>query len=639
MKRVTLFWLIITFFLAIGLCVTRLSAADAAGKEVWIKAKSKHFTLVGNAGEKDIRKVGAELEKFREAVSRLSGIWQRRFTPPVTVFVFKDNETYEPFKPLYQGKPGEVSGYLQSSNDSAYITLTTDVPRQDPEAIIFHEYVHFLTSGGKRSLPSWLSEGLAEYFSTFAVTGDGKQIAIGRAIPAHLQKLREASWLPMTTLLAVDGDSPFYQEADKKTVYYAQSWALTHLLLTGDADRQSQFRQFMAAVASGLSAGEGFKQFFQTDAAKLESSLRDYVRRNVFNSQTISFDRKIEADETMTVVELGDAEMKAHLGDLLWHIERINDGEFALERALAIDAKQPLALGSLGGLRIKQKRFAEARQLLQQAIETGSANYLAYYSHAFAWQQQHVDSTGYVSSFEPEAVVGMRASLNRARELMPDFPDTYKTLAFINLVQRENLDESVAMLKKAIDLEPGREDFHYTLAQVYLKRNEFAIARQTVKAILATGLNAEIRNLAGFLLQTIGLRESEAALAKVETELRLKRERESPTKAEDDPTRPPGRRFEGEQVQGLLTRMDCSEKEVTLTVVSGVRTFKFRAEWGKLTLVRHTMEIPNQITCGAMAPARQVIVTYRPFSGTVTRLQVKFDGEPVGLEFLKPTTN
>jgi len=72
-----------------------------------------------------------------------------------------------------------------------------------------------------------------------------------------------------------------------------------------------------------------------------------------------------------------------------------------------------------------------------------------------------------------------------------------------------------------------------------------------------------------------------------------------------------------------------------LTVVSGARTFKFRAEWGKVTLVRHTMEIPNQMTCGALTPAPQVIVTYRPALG----LKVKFDGEPVGVEFLKAASN
>ncbi|MGH9799439.1 MAG: tetratricopeptide repeat protein, partial [Blastocatellia bacterium] len=226
-------------------------------------------------------------------------------------------------------------------------------------------------------------------------------------------------------------------------------------------------------------------------------------------------------------------------------------------------------------------------------------------------------------------------SLNRARELMPDFPDTYKTLAFINLVERENLSEAVAMLEKAIALEPGREDFQYTLAQVYLKQDSFALARQTVETILSTGMNADIRERSRFLLQTIALRESEAALAKVETEIRLRRERESPLKPEDDPTRPPGKRFEGEQVRGWLTRMECSEDHVTLTVISGIRVYKFRAEWGKMTLVRHTMEIPNQITCGSMTPARQVIVTYRPVSG----LKVKFDGEPVGLEFLKADTN
>ena len=131
------------------------------------------------------------------------------------------------------------------------------------------------------------------------------------------------------------------------------------------------------------------------------------------------------------------------------------------------------------------------------------------------------------------------------------------------------------------------------------------------------------------------LRESEVALAKIEAETRLRQERELPSKPGDDPTRPPGRRFEGEQVRGLLTRMDCSDKEVTLTVISDARTFKFRAEWGKVTLVRHTMDIPNQITCGAMTPAPQVIVTYRPASG----LKVKLDGEPVGVEFLKTAGN
>ncbi|MBL8188655.1 MAG: tetratricopeptide repeat protein, partial [Acidobacteria bacterium] len=362
---------------------------------------------------------------------------------------------------------------------------------------------------------------------------------------------------------------------------------------------------------------------------------REYVRRNVLSSQTISFDRKIEADETMTVTALGDAELKAHLGDLLWHIERTESGEFALERALAVDAHQPLALSSLGMLRIKQKRFAEARQLLQQAIQTGEANFLTFYSHALACQQEHVDAEGFVSRFPTETVNEMRDSLNRARELMPNFADPYKALAFIHLAQRENADEALALIQRARELAPDREDFLYTQAQIYLWRQNFSDARQTVQTILSDGLKADIRERARFLLQTIDLREAEVALAKAEAELKLRQERESPRQAQDDPTRPPGKRFEGEQVRGLLTRLDCSDNEVTLTVVSDQRTFKFRADWGKLTLVRHTIEIPTQLTCGAMSPARQVIVTYRPATG----LKVKFDGEPVGLEFLKTATN
>jgi hypothetical protein len=43
----------------------------SAGKETWLSVRSKHFLLVGNASEKDIRKVGVRLEQFRDVFSRI----------------------------------------------------------------------------------------------------------------------------------------------------------------------------------------------------------------------------------------------------------------------------------------------------------------------------------------------------------------------------------------------------------------------------------------------------------------------------------------------------------------------------------------------------------------------------------------
>jgi len=607
----------------------------AAAKDVWISVRSKHFTLIGNAGEDDVRKAAAKLEQFRAAVSGLFDHPRRSFTPPITVVVFKDDLSYTPFKPLYQGKPTEVSGYFQSSNDAIYITLAANRHGVDPYSIIFHEYTHFLTGEGAAPLPAWLAEGLAEYYSTFEAASSGRKIVVGGAIPARVRLLREENFLPLATLFSVNHDSPFYIEADKKNVFYAESWALVHYLMAGSNGKyQPQFRQFLTLLAGGLAEGQSgeevFKRTFQTDLKEFESALRQYLRRSHFVPQQIALDQKIEFDPAMQAAPLSDAETSACLGDLLWHVHRDEEGEAALQHALMFDPQLVSAHTSLGLLRVRQKRYAEARDHLQHAVNANSANALAHYYYAFAWQQEYVEA-GYVSHFTPEAVQGMRASLNRVRELAPEFADTYKALAFINLVLREDLEEAEFLLKHALKLEPKREDFAYTLAQVYTRRQNYAAARLTAEKIVREGEKPDIRDRARFLLEAIARREEDLARAKVEEEARL-REQASQPKNTDDPTKLPGKRFQGEQVRGLLTRIECADEFIVLTVVSGVRAFKFRAELSKLTFVRHTMEIPNQITCGAMVPARQVIVTYH----SATNAKLKIDGEPVGVEFLKP---
>jgi tetratricopeptide (TPR) repeat protein len=626
----------ICFLLALCLGGMALQAIQTvAAKDSWISVRSKNFTLIGNADEKDIRKVAAQLEQFREAVSRLFDQPKRKFTPPITVVVFRDDESYTPFKPLYQGRPSEVSGYFQSSNGAIYITLTADWRASNPYAIIFHEYVHFLTNDAFAPLPTWLSEGLAEYYSSFEATKGGRKITVGKSIPSRIRLLREGKLFPLAALLAVNHDSPLYNDADKKSIFYAQSWALVHYLMAGNnGSRQPQLRQFIASLAQGQSAEtaeELFKRAFHTSLAGFELELMNYIRRNNYPSQQVTFEQKIEFDQAMQTAQLSEAGTAAHLGDLYWHLGRHEESETLLQRALALDSGIVSAHSSLGLLRMRQQRYGEARRHLGRAIEANSTNHLVHYNYALAWQQEQVDSLGYVSHFPPEVAAGMRASLNRARELAPEFADTYKTLAFINLVQRENLEEAEALLKRALELEPNRDDFAYTLAQVYLRRQNFTAARQTAEKIVGAGERTDIRNRANFLIKVIAQREEDLARVKAEEEARRQQQQATLNEKRDDPTKPPGRRFEGEQVRGLLTRIECGDNFMVLTVISGVRAFRFRSERGQPTFVRHTPEIPLQITCGAMVPARQVIVTYR--IGGNARLKV--DGEPVGVEFLK----
>src|SRR5262249_32431653 len=146
-----------------------------------------------DASEKEIRGVGMPLEQFREAFSQ---IYSQLFSPstikssvPITVIVFKNDSAYRPFKPLYQWKPADLAGHFHLSGDLAYIALAAGRNEANPYAVILHEYVHAMTSDGARPLPAplptWLSEGLAEYFSTFEVTGGGKKVWLGKVVTSH----------------------------------------------------------------------------------------------------------------------------------------------------------------------------------------------------------------------------------------------------------------------------------------------------------------------------------------------------------------------------------------------------------------------------------------------------------------------
>src|SRR5262245_20291097 len=332
---------------------------SAAARDVWLKAQSAHFALIGDASEKEIRDVGMRLEQFREAFSQISS---QIFSPsvnnssvPVTVIVFKNDSAYRPFKPLYQGKPADVSGHFQSSGDVAYIAMAAGRSVGNPYAVIFHEYVHALTSGGAlpatlgAPLPTWASEGLAEYFSSFEVTGGGKKGRLGAAIASHARLLRERPLIPLETLLAVDQTSPFYVETDKKSLFYAESWALTHYLLRPGGSR-SQFRQLLNALAQGKPADLSFKQTFQTGYAGIEQELRNYIDRGVYPTEDVTFARQLGFGAEVKTAPLSEAEVQAYLGDLLWRIHRSVDGEAFLDRAISLDPGLALAHQSLGTL-------------------------------------------------------------------------------------------------------------------------------------------------------------------------------------------------------------------------------------------------------------------------------------------------
>lgn len=608
---------------------------SAPARETWTLVRSRNFLLVGNASERDIRRVGTRLEQFRDVFARLFTKARLNSPVPTTVIVFKSASSYKPFKPLYQGRPIEAAGYFQAGPDVNYITLTTEQQGENPFGVIFHELVHLFVQNNVPHAPLWFNEGLAEYYSSFEVSDGDRKVLLGKPIARHVFRLRE-QFIPLRTLFAVDHSSPLYNERDKSSIFYAESWAFVHYLILGNnGQRQKHLAQFVNLLATGTPVERSFTQAFQTDFQTMEKELRDYIRHDTYPVQVISFDERLEFDATMQSAPLSEAEAQAYLGDLLLHLNRLDEAEKYLQQALALDADLAIAHSSLGLLLVRQHRLADARSHLERAIAANSRNHLTHYYYAFALSREGMDANGRVSAYLPELADRMRAELRKAIELAPEFPESYHLLAFIDLVTDERLDEAVSMLKRAMQLAPGREDFALALAQVYMRREDFTAARQILEPIAQTSAEPQMRQAAESLLRTVRLIEEQRALYPSNERGERQVVPNAPTPNDEARPTPPRlpKRFEGTRVRGELIKIECGPRGVLLFVKTGERILRLHnADLQRIEFVSYIPNISGEITCGPRNLASPVAVTYHPTKDS----RASFDGEVVAVEFVPP---
>lgn len=451
-----------------------------SAKDTWVSVRTKNFFMVGNADEKDIRKVALKLEQFREAFTLLFPNASFNTPVPTTVVVFKSKSNYASFGPQNTG------GFFQPGPDVNYIALSTEsyYGMDGVFNVIFHEYIHLLVSNTLKNTPLWFNEGLAEYYSTFKITDDQK-FELGLEPSGHLYFLSRNKTLPLQTLFAVDHKSPHYNERSKQTVFYAQSWALMHYLIIGKG-MQQKLTSFLDMTAANVPVETAFPKVFETTFEAMEKELRDYVRKDKYGILKGHFRDKLELETNAEAKPLTEAEAQAYLGDLLLHTNRA-DAVTYLEKALKLDPNLGMAHASMGMLRFREGKADEARASLERAVAANSQNYLAHYYYAYTLSRVNPGET--VTGYAPEQAAKIREHLQRAIALRPDYPEPHSLLAFVSLITGDGVDQAIASLKRVIAKSPGRDDFVFMLAQLYMRSHDYKTARPLLEQLAKS--NAE----------------------------------------------------------------------------------------------------------------------------------------------------
>jgi tetratricopeptide (TPR) repeat protein len=619
--------------LSLAVCVFLAQPLFAADK--WLSIHTKNFFLAGNASESDIRRVGRTLEEFRSAIAMVFPKMEQASSIPTTIFVFKNDESFKPYKPLYKGQPSNLVAFFQPGEDVNYIALPATV--QSPN-VVLHEYVHFLLRENIGGLPLWISEGLAESYSTFELAKQN-EFTLGRAPEQHVTTLSTPQqFIPIKRLLQVGENSPEYNEESKQGMFYAESWAMVHYLVFGaDSKRRNQFSDLLSLMGKGATFEDAFGEAFQTDYGTLEEEVRDYIRkRSSWPMMKVTSREQLQVDvRGMNAVALSDAESEFYLGDLLLHLNRLADAEPHLTAA----AKAPnltSAQASLAVLRVRQKRYDDAFALLKKAAEADSKNPIVTFYYAYGLERANAESAAGATN-DAETWATMRSYAKKTIDLAPKFVEAYALLARTDLNAGENLDEAETTLKKAVTIAPGRDDLQMLLAQTYLRANRRDDARTLLSTIEHTSTNVDTKKRATALLdQTEQAYNFTDITQTIEKELKKE---QAPAPA-PTPASPATRRVqetviealtpiapavEGEKITGLMINMDCSNG-LTLRIRTDRGTTELHSsEPGKIQFLSYTSTVSNDIRCGARNPGEPVTVTYKPNpDGT---------GEPLVVEF------
>jgi Tfp pilus assembly protein PilF len=650
------------YMCALFLCVLIILPNSISAKDEWMQVRSKNFNLIGNASEKDIRKVATKLEQFRETFRQLFSQMNLNSPIPTNVVVFKSDGAYKPFKPKRaDGKiDNNIAGYFQPGEDVNYITISTEGEDAETYGTIFHEYVHFIieTNFGKSEVPPWFNEGLAEYYQTFAIEEDQK-VKLGLPQSNHLALLQQTKLFPLETLFKVTNYALHQNANHSRSIFYAQSWALIHYLIANK--KTDGLGKFLTLALKDVPEEKAFQDAFQMSYAQMEKDLKKYVEQNTYQYSMITFKNKLVFETEMQTTPLPEADSNAYLGDLLYHTNRADDAESYLQKAISLKPDSSMANTTFGMVKIRQRKYDEAKTYLEKAISQDQKNHLAYYRYAYLLSRENRDEFGFVAAFPKETTTKMRDLLKKAIAINPAFTESYELLAFVGLVNNEQLDEAVAYLKKALNYQPGNQRYAIRIAEIYLRQDKYAEAGAIAEKIAKTAdepeTKAQAENLTAQLRQRQEMNASNEAarkqyeanvaearknggqpilvrrtsnekilspaeLAKIEEEEKMLSVNQALKKTAS-----------GEkQVIGRIQKIECKGKAINYTIKTDSETFTLSSkDFESLILTAFITDAENaQVGCGENLTDINTVLTYK--SQTDAKNPIR--GELIAVDFV-----
>jgi len=473
----------------------------------WIRAETAHLTLYSNASEEATAEIGRRIELYRAVLARISPALTVDSPLPTSIFVFRNAIAFDPYKLLRKGElsglTANLDGYFIQHSEGNYIAVNATADN-DPWPVIHHEYFHFFLYNNFADIPLWLSEGMAECYGTFQP--EGTSARIGGAIEVHRQWLKDHPLVPLPRLFAAGFDSADYQQPGRQETFYAESWALAHLLIWGPKGAGGSTGTGGSAGGSGIDFLRGLPRGGSlaeaiapaiADPAALEERLGKHLgsRRFAYNEIDLGTPQPGAAAR---VTPIARPETLYRLGDLLLHSDtgRLPDAEAHFREAVRLQPSHALAHAGLGQALVGRGRAVEARAAFEQAFTLDPEDV----GIAMKFAMALVDGAAPRGSGRVLAADAMPPDLLRGRALFeritrtaPDVAEAWAGLGSTYAYTAGDVAPGIAALERARTMMPSRADLAVNLCWLYIRSDQRDRARELNDRVISRSSDPAIR--------------------------------------------------------------------------------------------------------------------------------------------------
>src|SRR5581483_2562333 len=235
---------------------------------------------------------------------------------PLLIIAAKDEYTAKQLLPqLWAHEGTKVAGLYHHGWEREYAVVRLDTLHTtydaDEYSVVYHEYIHSLLHINFRWLPSWLDEGLAEFYGFTRFEKDKMFIGAPPQNPRRFNILREKNSVPLEKFFQ---SRMLNQDADQTHLLYMQAWALTHYLTFGEGMQNGKLlRHFFNELQHGTPQKKAFIESFGS-LEDVQTRYDQYIQKFLFQSYVVplppAIDEKQFSSRAMSLAET-HAEMAA----------------------------------------------------------------------------------------------------------------------------------------------------------------------------------------------------------------------------------------------------------------------------------------------------------------------------------------